>query len=114
MGAVRKISEAPSLRRPPATTPEGREDQMVALSVDLAERQLIDGTASAQVITHFLKLGSTREKLEQEKLRKENLLLESRANAIESGARVEELMTEAMRAFRGYSGNPDPEDRYEG
>lgn len=113
MGAVRRIEEAPSLRQRPATTPEGREDQLIAMAVDVAAQQMADGTVSAQVLTHYLKLGSTREKLEQEKLRRENLLLESRANAIESGARVEELMTEAMRAFRGYSGNPDPEDVYD-
>lgn len=114
MAAVRRIEDAPSFRRPPATTPEGREDQLVAQAVDLAERQLQDGTASAQVITHFLKLGSTREKLEQERLRRENILLESRASAIESGARIEELMTNAMNAFRGYSGHSDSEETYEG
>lgn len=68
---------------------------------------MLDGTASAQVITHFLKLGSTREKLEQERLRRENILLESRASAIESAARVEVLMTDAIAAFRGYSGQSD-------
>jgi hypothetical protein len=62
----------------PATTPEGRENQLIAAAVNLAERQLRDGTAAAQVITHYLKLGSTRESLEQEKLRKENDLLEAR------------------------------------
>lgn len=114
MAVVRKISDTPSARRPPATTPEGREDQLILASVDLAERQLLDGTASAQVITHFLKMGSRREKLEQERLRRENILLESRANAIESAARVEELMKDAISAFRGYSGHPDEEEQYEG
>lgn len=85
---------------------------MIAIAVDLAERQIMDGTASAQVITHFLKLGTTREKLEQERLRRENLLLESRANAIAQGGRIEELMTEAMNAFRGYSGQDDGPDEF--
>lgn len=114
MAASRGNGDAPSYRRPPATTPEGREDQLVAQAVDLAERQIQDGTASAQVITHFLKLGSTREKLEQERLRRENILLESRALALESGARIEELMKDAISAFRGYSGHPDGEEFYEG
>ena len=113
MAVVRKISEAPSARRPPATTPEGREDQLIASAVDLAEQQIFDGTASAQVLTHFLKMGSRREKLEQERLRRENILLASRANAIESAARVEELMKDAINAFRGYSGHPEENETYE-
>lgn len=113
--AVRRTNEdPPSFRRPPATTPEGREDQLIATAVDLAERQLQDGTASAQVITHFLKLGSTREKLEQERLRRENILLESRAMALESGARIEELMKDAINAFRGYSGQSEEDGFYDG
>lgn len=114
MATTRKNNDVPSLRRPPATTPEGREDQLIAEAVGLAERQLQDGTASAQVITHFLKLGSTREKLEQERLRRENILLESRATALESGARIEELMKDAINAFRGYAGQSDTDERYEG
>lgn len=113
MAVTRKNSESLGARLPPATTPEGREDQLIASAVDLAEQQLRDGTASAQVITHFLRLGSTRERLEQEKIRKENILLESRASAIEQAARVEELMSEAMRVFRGYQGNPDSEAFYD-
>ena len=104
MGAVRRIDSAKSARQPPATTPEGREQQMIAHAVELAEQQLIDGTASAQVITHFLKLGTSRERLEQEKLRRENILLESRANAVASQGRIEELMGDAIRAFQGYAG----------
>jgi len=87
---------------------------MIVAAVNLAEKQILDGTASAQVITHFLKLGSTRERLEQERLRRENILLESRANAIESAARVEELMKDAINAFRGYSGQSEEQDYYEG
>jgi len=52
---------------PPAKTPEARENQLVAMAVDLAEQQLLDGTATSQVITHFLKLGSTKEKIEKRK-----------------------------------------------
>lgn len=112
MASAREEREYRTTRMPPATTLEGREDQMVALSVNLAEKQLRDGTASAQVITHYLKLGSTREKLEQERLRKENHLLQTRADTLESTVRVEELMKNAIDAFRGYSGNPTPEEDY--
>jgi hypothetical protein len=94
-------------RRPrirPATTVEGREGQLVSLAVDLAEKQLLDGSASAQVITHYLKLGTTREILEQERLRKENQLLVAKVDAIESGKKVEELYAEALEAMRSYSG----------
>ena|SRR6478735_1805399 len=114
MAVARRRDEDSSARRPPATTLEGREDQMIVAAVNLAEKQILDGTASAQVITHFLKLGSTRERLEQERLRRENILLESRANAIESAARVEELMKDAINAFRGYSGQSEEQDYYEG
>ena len=91
-------------RRPPATTPEGREQQLVAAAVDLAEAQLLDGTASAQVITHYLKLGSSREKLEQERLRHENELTAAKIESLASQQRVEELYANAMRAFSSYKG----------
>lgn len=87
-----------------ATTPEGREQQLVALAVDVAEAQLRDGSASAQVISHFLKLGSSREHLEQERLKKEISLTDIKMEAIASQKRVEELYTEALQAMRAYSG----------
>lgn len=96
-------------RRPPATTPEGRENQLVSLAVDLAEKQLLEGTASAQVISHYLKLGSTRERLEQERLEQENKLLEARVDAMASAKRVEELYSQALNAMRSYAGFDDPE-----
>lgn len=96
--------ETPEPRRRPATTLDARENQMIALSVDLAEKQLREGTASAQVITHFLRLGTSRERLEQEKLRKENELLQSRSEAIASAKKVEELYGQALQAMRSYAG----------
>jgi hypothetical protein len=77
---------------------------MIALAVDSAEKQLRNGTASAQVISHFLKLGSSREKLEQERLAKENTLLDAKADALASAARVEELYKTALDAMRSYAG----------
>ena len=89
----------------PALTPEARENQLIALAVDLAEKQLAEGTASAQVITHYLKLGSTRERLEKEKLRKENELLQAKREALDSATRIEELYSNALDAMRSYSGS---------
>lgn len=88
----------------PATTPEGRENQLISLAADLAERQLVEGTASSQVITHFLKLASTREQLEQERLHRENLLLSAKVDQIASSKRIEELYETALNAMRQYAG----------
>ena len=96
-----------------ATTPEGRENQLIALAVDAAERQLTEGTASAQVITHFLKLGSTREQLEQERLGNENELLKAKVEALASASRIEELIGNALAAFRSYSGHDPAEEEPE-
>lgn len=105
MPARRKSEKSNSRRRRPATTPEGRENELVASAIDLAEQQILNGTASSQVITHFLKLGSTRERLEQQRLEHENELTRVRIEAIESQKRVEELYMEALQAMRSYSGD---------
>ena len=94
----------------PAITPEERENQLISKAVDLAERQLEDGTATAQVITHYLKLESTRERLEQQRLANENVLLTAKAEQLESQKRIEELYAEALAAMRSYAGNPDTGD----
>lgn len=94
----------PKRKRRPATTLEAREAQVVSMAIDLAERQIAEGTASSQVITHFLKLGSTRERLEQERLRSENLLQEAKIEQLQSAKRVEELYEDALNAMRTYSG----------
>jgi hypothetical protein len=91
----------------PATTPEGRENQLVSLAVDLAERQLRDGTASAQVIGHYLKMASTREKLEQKRLASENELLAAKIKHMASAERIEELYTTALNAMRTYAGQDE-------
>lgn len=97
--------------RRPATTDEHRENQLVSLAIDLAEKQLAEGTASSQVITHYLKVGSTREKLEQERLARENELLSSKVEMMASAKRVEELYAEALDAMRSYAGRQA--DRYD-
>lgn len=107
------LKKANSRRRRPAITLEGRENQLVSLAADLAERQLTDGNASSQVITHFLKLGSTRERLEQERLQRENLLLSAKVEQITSAKKIEELYKEALDAMRTYSGQDTEPDYYD-
>ena len=111
-GRRRSEPEPPqsSLRR--AKTPEGREHQLISLATDLAETQLREGKASAQVISHYLKLGSTREILEQERLARENKLLEAKVEALESQKRIEELYQEALDAMRSYAGQ-EPNERFD-
>lgn len=108
----RKPSGDEQPRRPPATTPSARENQLIALAVDLAERQLIDGTASSQVMSHYLKLGSSREQLEQIKIAHENELLQAKKDAMESAQRVEALYGEALNAMRSYAGQ-EPTDTFD-
>jgi len=96
---------------PPSPTLEGREGQLINYAVDLAEKQLRNGNASAQVITHFLKQGTVRSQLELEKLKQENLLLEAKTEAIKSSRRLEDLYLNALSAMKDYQGIPaDDED----
>ena len=84
---------------------------MISYATDLAEKQIREGTASSQVITHFLKLGSTRERLEQQRLEHENELTRVKIEALESQARIEELYVDAINAMRSYAGElPLPDD----
>lgn len=94
----------------PALTPESREDQLVALAIDLAEKQLLEGTASAQVISHFLKIGSTKERIEKEILEEQKDLIKAKTEALKSEKRVEELYKEALDAMRRYAGQEIAEE----
>lgn len=112
----KKSSERDSIRLGrPAMSPEARENQMIAYAVDLAEKQLREGTASSQVITHYLKLGSSKERLEREKLERENELLRAKAENLQSAQRSEEVYREALKAMRTYSGQitDEEEDDYD-
>ena len=97
-------TEPVTRRSRPATTPESREQQMVAIAFDLAEKRLRNGTATSQEVTHFLKLGSSREFLEQERIRGENLLNKAKIENMAQANRIEELMTDALAAMRSYKG----------
>jgi len=100
----------PKRRRAPATTPEAREDQVIAAAMDLAEKQILEGTASSQVISHFLKLGSSKERIEKEILKEQKKLITAKTEALQSQKKVEELYKNAMTAFRTYSGRGGPEE----
>lgn len=104
-----KANDSSKMMRP-ALTPESRENQLISLAVDLAEKQLREGTASSQVISHYLKLGSTRAMIEKEMLEQQKLLLEAKTQQIKSQERIEELYMEAIAAMRNYSGQGDPDD----
>lgn len=111
MKRARRTSES-TRERPirPALTPEARENQLISLAVDLAEQQLRDGTASSQVITHYLKLGSTKERIEKEILEKQKELIVAKTETMQSAKRVDKLYEEAIEAMRRYSGHGSDDD----
>lgn len=101
----KKVKETKRVKKMrPAMNPEARENQLISLAVDLAEKQLMEGTASSQVITHYLKLGTTKEKLEREKLAKEVELVKAKTENLQSAKRIEELYSNALKAMQNYSG----------
>lgn len=97
----------------PALTPEARENQLISLAMDCAEKQLQEGIASSQVITHYLKLGTAKAELEKEKLERENELLRAKTESIQSAARIEELYAEAIKAMQRYGGQGGMEEEYD-
>ena len=94
-------------RTAPALTPEARENQLIAAAIDLAEEKILDGTASSPIIVHYLKLGSTKAKLENEKLKEENKLLRARTEALESQKDIKKLYEDALAAMSEYRGNDE-------
>lgn len=111
MAKVKKTTTAKKMR--PALTPEARENQMIALAMDLAEQQLRDGTASSQLITEFVKRGSTKARIEREILAEQKELISARTEALQTAKRIEELYTHAISAMRKYSGQGDTDEEYE-
>lgn len=98
---------------PPAITPQDREDQLIALAVDLAEQRLRDGTASNQLIAEIMKLGTTKERLQKEKLQRENEMLRAKTEAIEAQKHTDEIYKKALDAMRSYAGLGTYEDESE-
>ena len=110
MARTRRMStEAVRKRSRPALTPEARENQVISEAMDLAEKQIREGTASSQVITHFLKLGTVKAQLENERLKHENELLKAKTEAIQSAKNIEALYAEAIDAMKNYAGYGDEE-----
>lgn len=107
------MAKAKTTRMRPAISPEARENQMISLAMDLAEQQLRDGTASSQLITEFVKRGSTKARLEKEILKEQKELMAAKTESIQSAKRVEELYTNALNAMRRYSGQGDQDDQDE-
>ena len=110
MANLKNDTDRQTKRRHPATTPEARENQLISLAVDLAEKQLSEGTASSQVIAHFLKLGSTKERIEKEILESQKELIQAKTEVMKSAKRVEELYSNALNAMRTYSGSKGDDD----
>lgn len=100
-------------RRTPATTPEASENRMISLAIKQAEKQMEEGTASAQIIVHYLKLASTKNRLEEQRIRKEIELSSAKTAMLESQKRSEELFDRAIKAMRGYQGLDDRDDEYD-
>ena len=100
-------------KRPPATTPEGREQQLIALAMEATEKRIRNGTATAQELVHFLKAGSPTAKLERQILEKQKELISAKTEAMESQKRVEELYSNALAAMRSYSGSAGEDPGYE-
>lgn len=107
-----RASSSPRNPIRPALTPEARENQMITLAMDLAEQQLRDGTASSQLITEFVKRGSTKARLEKEILAEQKELMAAKTENLRSAARIEELYNEAIKAMQRYSGQGDPDEDY--
>lgn len=92
---------------PPSMNPEARENQLINLAVLLAEQQLRDGTASSQVITHYLRLGSTKEKIEKEILEKQKGLIDAKIEALQAAKVSEEMYAKAVEAMKEYGGHAE-------
>ena len=107
--AARKNANPPL---PPARTPEQRENQLISKAYDLIEKQLDEGTVSAQVLSFLAKRGSGRERAEMRKLESENELLRGKLEQIHDGAEIKQLYSEAMHAMRQYQGQEVPTDEY--
>ena len=109
-----KAKSSPSEVKPkrPALTPDAREDQLISYAVDLVEQRLLDGTASSQETTHFLKLASRKARLENQILEKQAELITAKTEALQSAKRLEELYAEAIKAMASYAGRGESENDY--
>ena len=105
MSVNAKVDKNAQRKRPPATTPEAEENELIALAMDEARKRLQNGTASSQLIAHFVKRGSPKERIEQEILEKQKELISAKTEAIKSAKVIEELYVNALKAMSQYQGN---------
>ena len=105
MAKVKPSTETKQRKLRPALTPEARENQLISLATDLVEKRLIEGTASSQETTHFLKLATQEAKLKLKILEKQEELISAKTESIKSAQRTEELYRDAIIAMRKYSGD---------
>lgn len=110
MARTKSNSDKSTKKMRPALTPEARENQLITLAIDLAEKRLRDGTASSQMVTHYLKLGSTKERLEQDILKKQKELIVAKTESLKSAKRMEELYADALAAMKSYGGGRSEDD----
>lgn len=111
MARVKTISSPDNTKKiKPALSPEARDNQMISLAYDLVQQRLLDGTASSQETTHFLKMGSEKTRLENERLIEENRLLRAKTKALDDAAEIKILYQDALTAMRNYAGHGDPEE----
>lgn len=108
MAKTRESSGGKKMR--PALSPEAREQQLIAAATNLAEQKLLDGTAPASVIVHYLKLGSTRERIEQENLKKKGSVMDAQIKEKGSVEDMKNLMENAINAFKGYKTTQSDEE----
>lgn len=110
MAKVKTTSSKPDRKRRPALSPEAREQRLISLATDLVEQRLIDGTASSQETTHFLKLATQKYRTETEILKSQKEMIEAKTETLKSQKRIEGLYEEAIKAFRNYNGQGDPDE----
>lgn len=109
----KSTARAKNSRRRPGMSPEARESQLISLAVDLAEQQLMDGTASAQVITHYLKLATTRERIEKEILKRQCELIQAKTDSYKESKHFDQMLEDAMNAMKRYRGDNSGEYDYD-
>lgn len=105
--ATTPVDENDSQPKHTASTMDGRENELIALAYDAAEKRIREGTASSQEIVHFLKLGSGKERMEREQLEADIKLKEAKIKALEDGEHLEQVYQDAIDAMKKYSGNGD-------
>lgn len=115
MGRSRKVDTGivKEANRPyaPASTPEGRENQLINLAYNLVEQRLLDGTATSAETTAIIRLGTAKARLEKEKLEQEVKLAAAKTEALETAKRSEELMEQVVKAIRSYQGADEDDEK---